>query len=146
MFALKQICNNKCSNIIVDKSKLNKINNKSSIFSQKLKYSSYVNTSRHNYSTVIESQIKNINVISSTDTSATIYIGYYSKPLLIKMILTNTQDILEDPHIFESYDGNPYILTGLIPNSSYTIVFTVTFYSGNQYTSTFQNAIQTKSS
>ena len=78
-----------------------------------------------------------------TDNSATISLDYYTKPLLVKLILTNTQDNTEMPHIFESYESNPYLLTNLKPNSNYSVVVSVIFHSGNQYNSTFLNAIQT---
>jgi len=137
MFNLKQLCNT----IKVDKSKLNKINDKSSNSSQKLKYSSYVKTSRHNYSKVIETQIQNIHVISSTSNSVIISLEYFSKPFFISIVLKNENEM----HTYPFYADNPYTLIGLTPNTIYNIVISVTYYSGNQYTSTFLNAIQTKS-
>jgi hypothetical protein len=58
MFSLKKICNN-CKNVIVDKTSINKNTDKSSINTQKMRFSKYVNPNSRNYYQIIE--IKQLN-------------------------------------------------------------------------------------
>jgi len=142
MFSLKKICNN-CKNVIVDKTSINKNTDKSSINTQKMRFSKYVNPNSRNYYQIIESEIINLIVSSITSSSAIISYTYYSKPAYVNMIVTNIQD-MTDTHAYTTYDS-PYTMTGLLPNSYYTITTYAVFISGNRYTKIFEKAIYTLS-
>lgn len=137
MFSLKSTCNR----IQVDKASINKINNKSSIQSKSMIYSSYVNKKSGNYRTVTEGQVTHINMTYATPHTATIVFRYISKPVYFEMALVNIQDAT-DIHMFEMY-SSPYTFTGLKPNSYYTITAYATFVSTNSYSSVFPSAILT---
>lgn len=137
IFLLNQLC----SNIPVDKKTTTKNTDKSSGNSQKMRYSKYVNQNSRNYYKITETEIITLTVLSVTPKSATITYTYNTKPGYVNMIVTNIQDVL-DTHAFVVYDI-PFTITGLSPNSYYTINTNIVFVSGNSYPKTFENAIKT---
>lgn len=137
MFSLKQIC----SNIVVDKTTTTKNTNKSSAFSQSMRYSKYVNLNSRNYYKVTETGIISLTVSSITAKSAVVSYTYYSKPAYINMIVTNIQD-MTDTHTYTVLDS-PFTMTGLLANSYYTITTYTVFNSENRYLKVFEKAIFT---
>jgi hypothetical protein len=108
-----------------------------------MRYSEYVNPNNHNYYQVIESGIVSLTVSSITYNSAVISYTYYSKPVYVNIIVRNIQDST-DTHLYTIYNS-PFTVTGLLPNSYYTITTYAVFISGNRYTKVFANAIATLS-
>lgn len=137
MFSLKNVCNT----IVVDKRTTTKNTDKSSSFSQRMRYSKYINLNSRNYYKVTETEITSLTVSDITPTSAMVTYTYYSKPAFVELIVTNIQK-MTDTQTFMVYDI-PFKITRLSPNSYYTIKTYTVFTSGDRFMKTFENAIFT---